>query len=68
LILTTIRIGQAGGIEAKIISTKLTSDLLMKHWDEMVRYVQKERRVIQHFRWSCPTRRLQVTLNCKAAE
>ena len=29
------------GIEAKIISTKLTSDLLMKHWDEMVRYVQK---------------------------
>jgi metallo-beta-lactamase class B len=29
------------GIGAKIISTKLTSDLLMKHWDEMVRYVQK---------------------------
>src|ERR1700675_1177374 len=27
-------------IGAKIISTKLTSDLLMKHWDEMVRYVQ----------------------------
>jgi metallo-beta-lactamase class B len=26
---------------AKIISTKLTSDLLMKHWNEMVRYVQK---------------------------
>jgi len=29
------------GIGAKIISTELTSDLLMKHWDEMVRYVQK---------------------------
>src|SRR6266550_1287192 len=28
-------------IGAKIISTKLTSDLLTKHWDEMVRYVQK---------------------------
>src|SRR6202795_1063080 len=27
-------------VGAKIISTKLTSDLLMKHWDEMVRYVQ----------------------------
>ena len=26
---------------AKIISTKLTSDLLTKHWDEMVRYVQQ---------------------------
>jgi metallo-beta-lactamase class B len=28
-------------IGAKIISTKLTSDLLVRHWDEMVRYVQK---------------------------
>jgi metallo-beta-lactamase class B len=28
-------------IEAKIISTKMTSDLLARHWDEMVRYVQK---------------------------
>ncbi len=28
-------------IGAKIISTKLTSDLLLKHWDGMVRYVQK---------------------------
>ena len=28
-------------IGAKIISTKLTSDLLIKHWDEMVRYEQK---------------------------
>ena len=28
-------------IGAKIISTNLTSDLLTKHWDEMVRYVQK---------------------------
>src|ERR1700730_1973454 len=28
-------------IGAKIISTKLTSDLLTKHWDEMVLYVHK---------------------------
>lgn len=28
-------------LAAEIISTKLTSDLLTKHWDEMVRYVQK---------------------------
>src|SRR6476620_12115658 len=26
-------------IGTEIISTRLTSDLLMKHWDEMVRYV-----------------------------
>jgi metallo-beta-lactamase class B len=29
------------GIGAKIISTKMTSDLLQAHWDEMIRYVQK---------------------------
>src|ERR1700692_2956925 len=29
------------GIGAKIISTKVTSDLLHAHWDEMIRYVQK---------------------------
>jgi metallo-beta-lactamase class B len=28
-------------IGAKIVSTKMTSDLLTQHWDEMVRYVQK---------------------------
>jgi len=28
-------------IGAKIVSTKMTSDLLTEHWDEMVRYVQK---------------------------
>ncbi len=28
-------------IGAKIISTKMTDDLLKAHWDEMVRYVQK---------------------------
>ena len=28
-------------IGAKIISTKMTNDLLTRHWDEMVRYVQK---------------------------
>jgi len=28
-------------IGAKIVSTKMTSDLLTRHWDEMVRYVQK---------------------------
>ena len=33
--------GYFKGIGAQIISTKLTSDLLMKHWDKMVRYVQK---------------------------
>jgi metallo-beta-lactamase class B len=28
-------------IGAKIVSTKMTNDLLKAHWDEMVRYVQK---------------------------
>lgn len=28
-------------IGAKIVSTKMTSNLLVQHWDEMVRYVQK---------------------------
>jgi metallo-beta-lactamase class B len=28
-------------IGAKIVSTKMTSDLLTEHWDEMMRYVQK---------------------------
>jgi metallo-beta-lactamase class B len=28
-------------IGAKIVSTKMTNDLLTAHWDEMVRYVQK---------------------------
>jgi metallo-beta-lactamase class B len=28
-------------IGAKIISTKMTDDLLKAHWDEMVRYIQK---------------------------
>jgi metallo-beta-lactamase class B len=28
-------------IRAKILSTKMTNDLLTGHWDEMVRYVQK---------------------------
>jgi metallo-beta-lactamase class B len=28
-------------IRAKILSTKMTNDLLTAHWDEMVRYVQK---------------------------
>ena len=29
------------GTGAKIVSTKMTNDLLKAHWDEMVRYVQK---------------------------
>ncbi|MFZ3374076.1 MAG: subclass B2 metallo-beta-lactamase [Chthoniobacterales bacterium] len=29
------------GIGAKIVSTRMTRDLLALHWDEMVRYVQK---------------------------
>lgn len=53
-------------IGAKIISTKLTSDLLTKHWDEMVRYCEKEHQVIRRFRSSYPTKLLPATLNCKA--
>lgn len=56
------------GIGAKIISTKLTSDLLMKHWDGWCATCKKERRVIQRFRLSYPTRRLPMTSNCKVAE
>jgi metallo-beta-lactamase class B len=54
-------------IGAKIISTKQTSDLLTKHWDEMVRYMQKGAPSYPTLPLVSPTRLLLATLNCKAA-
>jgi metallo-beta-lactamase class B len=54
-------------IGAKIISTKQTSDLLTKHWDEMVRYVQKGAPSYPRLPLVLPDKTFACDLNCKAA-
>jgi metallo-beta-lactamase class B len=53
-------------IGAKIVSTKLTSDLLDQHWNEMVHYVQRGFPSYPTLPLVSPTQHLPATLNYKA--